>query len=198
MVIIDIEQGTDDWLELRQSKITATDSSVILELNPWKSKNRLWGQKIGFIDPDEENDAMRNGSAMEEEARLSFIHQIKIEVKPCIIVSDEYHFMMASMDGLSNDNQIAVEIKCGKKSFWDAKKNIIPTYYFCQMQHQMAVCNLNYMFYYCFNGKEGILINVIRDQSFIDQMIEKEWEFYKCMINLKNPCPVNQEYELFA
>ena len=37
MRIVNLEQGTKEWLEWRRQGITATESSVILGLSPYKT-----------------------------------------------------------------------------------------------------------------------------------------------------------------
>lgn len=187
MKIIDLIQGTKEWLDFRSIRITASDSSSIMELNPWCSPIELWKRKLGLLPEVEENAKMKSGSEMEPIAREAFIKETGIHVEPKVVISDTYDWMLASMDGLSNDLKVGVEIKCGARSFKEAKKSYIPGYYKCQMQHQMYICELDWIYYYCFNGKEGILMKLQRDDEFINKIIEQENKFYDCLINLKEP-----------
>ena len=64
-----------------------------------------------------------------------------------------------------------------------AKKGQIPSYYKAQLQHQMWVCGVESMFYYSFDGKEGVSIEVSRNTLQLDLLIEKEQIFYECLVN---------------
>ena len=58
MGIINLIQGSPEWLELRKNKITGTDSSVLLGSNPFKTRLELWQQKMGLKEQDACNAAM--------------------------------------------------------------------------------------------------------------------------------------------
>jgi putative phage-type endonuclease len=182
-----IEQGSAEWLALRRTKITASDAGVITQLNPWKTPRDLFFEKYGFTQVIE-NEAMRRGTAMEPFAREHFIKQTGIFVEPCVYISDHYDWMMSSFDGLSPDGHFAVEIKCGKKIFEQAKKGNIPGYYMAQIQHHFITANPLKYFFYAVDGKEvedgGFLIKdfvmmeIEPDEDFIAEMVEKESRFY--------------------
>jgi putative phage-type endonuclease len=183
---IDVAQGSAEWLALRKEKITASDCSSIMGCNPYKSVHQLFEEKIGLIEVLE-NDAMRRGTEMEPLAREAFINETTIFVKPSVYVSEKHDWMMASIDGYCEYTQTLVEIKCGVRAFKEAKKGIIAPYYQAQMNHQMEVMELSWMYYYAFNGKEGILMKFDRDFDFVSDMIVKEKKFYDDMINLIPP-----------
>lgn len=45
MTRIVITKTEEEWLELRKTVITATESSSLLGLNPWASANKMWKEK---------------------------------------------------------------------------------------------------------------------------------------------------------
>lgn len=181
-MIIDLKQGTPEWESFRKNKIGASDVAPILGISPWKTARKLWEQKLGVSPPEKRNWAMQRGIDLEERARNCFFMEKNIYVKPIVFVHPEYPFLMASLDGMCENLQIAVEIKCnGPENHKLALQDIIPDYYFCQMQHQMFVCELEHMFYYSFDGQDGVCLIVKRDEEFIKNMLEKELEFYECM-----------------
>lgn len=116
MQVIDVEQRSDEWLELRKGKIAGTTLGEIY--------SKRGGRKLGFyqviaerlsLDPDEEN-RMDRGIRLEEEARELFESKTKkkvIEVGLC--VSDLNPAIINSPDGLIKNRgkfTEAVEIKC--------------------------------------------------------------------------------------
>ena len=183
---IDSKQGSEKWKALRRTKITASDASIILGVNPFKKPWQLFDEKIGF-GFEIENDKMKAGSALEPLARLKYIERTGRDDSPEVWVSGEYPWMMASLDGITEDGLNLVEIKCGARSYKQAEDGLIPEYYLAQCQHQMYVCGIEIMDYWAFNGTDGILIEVVRDEKFIENMIIQEKQFYDDLINLRPP-----------
>lgn len=178
MVRIDIEQGSHEWHVLRGTKISATRASIILGLNPYQNAYQLWEILEGLREEDPPNEAMLRGSKMEPLAREAFIEQTGIKVEPAVFISDTCPWAMCSLDGISEDGKLIIEIKCGVKSFKDAAKDKIPDYYYAQVQHQMWVANVDQVIMVFFDGKNLINKHISRDQPFIDRMIALEEKFY--------------------
>lgn len=192
--IIDCEQGSDSWLSLRRTKITATDAGVIMGLNPWKTPLQLWEEKLGLREPQAVNDKMREGSLMEGEARVFFNEKLTTDFKPVVLESCIHPFMMASLDGMDHLGRI-MEIKCGKGSHELALQYEIPPYYMSQLQKQMYVSDINFCFYCSYRSKEdNIFWTVNRDDAFIEKMIEAEKEFYRCMMEFQAPPATDRDY----
>lgn len=116
MQILQVEQRSQEWLELRKGKIAGTTLGEIY--------SKRGGRKLGFyqviaerlsLDPDEEN-RMDRGVRLEEEARAEFERKTGkkvIEVGLC--VSDLNPAIINSPDGLIKNRgkyTEAVEIKC--------------------------------------------------------------------------------------
>lgn len=186
MKLINVRQGSEEWIKWRRTKICATDSSVLMNLNPWKTPLKLYEEKI-FDIQEKENDFMRQGKQMESQALECFESEFDLIMLPVVVVHDELNYMAASLDGMTLDQTRIVEIKCGKKSFEQMEKGIVPPYYFSQIQHQLCVTGLESCLYYCFNGEYGLHKKIERDQNFIDTLIEKSAEFWECLKKLKPP-----------
>ena len=197
-------QGSKAWLELRKTKITATDAAVCMGLNPWCKLMQRYEEKLGLCPPPFQNAAMARGVAYEEEARQCFEKLADIQVYPRVIVRD---WQMASLDGIDFDDTCVVEIKVGGKKLHDlAKKGVVPVYYRCQVQHQIDLAGVDYAYFFSyrpavfeinpFNGKftgvvleeaEGIIVPVERNDTFIKEMTMAEWAFYECLITKTPP-----------
>lgn len=183
---LDIEQGSQDWLELRKTKITATDAAVILGENPWKTAETLFLEKTGQLECVKKSKAMQRGLDLEPIARKLFKVQTRLEMHPQVIVKG---FLMASLDGMTEDKKTAVEIKCpGPKDHFFAEDKTVPPYYFAQLQHQMFVADLPKIYYYSFDGLDGIYFEVPRDDAYIENMLEKERAFYEKMLEFDTVC----------
>jgi putative phage-type endonuclease len=152
--------------------------------NPWKSRLELWEQKVLGWEDQQDPAAIRRmeeGQRLEPIARKAYIDYMGIVVTPMVVESDEYPMLSASLDGITLDLSRAVEIKCGASSHRSARDNLIPAYYICQLQHQMLVTGLQSIDYFSYTPDECICLNVKRDDEFIQELLEKELEFWHHM-----------------
>lgn len=189
-----IEQGTPEWHEMRKNKIGASDAAPILCVSPFKTPFQLFEEKLGLRETAN-SPAIQRGNELEPIARTKFEHAFGLEVKPRVLVHPEYSWMMASLDGISANGDVAVEIKCpGKASHLMAIEGKVPLHYMAQLQHQMAVAGIKSMFYYSFDGQEGVGIEVDRDEAYISNMIEKEYQFWKKLQNFDPPDMLESDY----
>lgn len=189
-----MEQGSSIWLEKRKSMITATDSGVILGLNPWKTSLMLYEEKMGLRELQAVNDKMREGSLLESQALEFWNKKLDSDYKPTVLLSMENLFMMASLDGMNSQGQI-LEIKCGKASHELAKNHEVAPYYYSQVQKQMYVANTKFVWFFSYRSDEdNIHFTINRDDEFIKNMIEKETEFYRMMMEFTPPPATDRDF----
>lgn len=190
MSIVDIKQGSKAWLKLRKSHITATDANVIMGVSPWKTLMELYNEKISDEPPEEPNERMKRGIGLEPTARNIFILETGIYVEPKVYKKD---WALASLDGISEDEKVIVEIKCpGQKDHSIAMDGKIPDHYYPQIQHQIYVTGVDMAYYFSFDGSESVLVEVERNEPYIQEMIKKEEAFYQCLINKIPPQLINE------
>jgi putative phage-type endonuclease len=175
-----IEQGSKEWIEFRHTHVGASDASCIMGVNPWKTKQMLWEDKVLGWEM-EMTEKMREGTRLEPEAREAYIRLVRVVVVPMVLESSEHPFLSASMDGMTLDMDHAVEIKCGASSHRLAKKGEVPEYYVAQLHHQAFVTGLKSIDYFSYDGKNNILIPYLTDPNYIRIMVEKELEFWHCV-----------------
>lgn len=190
--ILDLEQGTPEWIALRKTKITATDASVIMGVNPWKNISQLYEEKVLDVNPLYMNEKMKRGIELEPIARQSFILETGIVIHPKIVVKG---WAMASLDGMNEDANVIVEIKCpSDKDHKLAISGKIPDYYYPQLQHQMYVTGLQFNYYYSFDGIDGVVVKVERDEEYIQKMLIEEEKFYECIMSKTPPKTPEDSY----
>lgn len=178
-------QGTPEWRAFRKLHITATDSTIIMQTSKWKTPKQLYEEKICTIDfPSYTNERMQRGIDLEPIARACYESKVNTQFTPRIAVKE---WAMASLDGVSDKGEI-VEIKCpGKKDHEIATLGNVPQHYYPQLQHQMYVCDVDKVDYFSFDGNDGVIVKVVRNDEYIKNMIEKELEFYMCLQNKTPP-----------
>jgi putative phage-type endonuclease len=187
-------QGTDAWLKMRRNFIGGSDCPVILKLDPWRTPYELFEEKLGLI-KNVENAAMRRGKELEPLAREEFEKVTGIKVQPQVIFHPQVKYMMASMDGISDDGKTAVELKCpGELTYRLAVEGKVTEHYQAQLQHQMAVTGLKKIFYFCFDGSAGILLEIERNDSYIETIYREEEEFWNRLQNFDPPPLLDKDY----
>jgi putative phage-type endonuclease len=196
MKIIQVEQGSSEWLSWRKSVITATDCPAILGSSPWSTAYKVWQRKLDLIPEQKSNEAMERGKRLEPEARAQFVQRFGVEMESMVVESTEFDFLGASLDGMSHLANSILEIKCGgEKLHAMAKKGEIPPYYMDQMQHQLLVTRASKCFYYSFDGVDGICIEVLPDPEFEAKFLAKAREFWKCVAFNEAPALQDSDYK---
>jgi putative phage-type endonuclease len=190
-----MEQQTEEWLEMRKSHIGASDAIVIMGISPWKTPYDLFQEKMGLIDSSFKSQAMQRGLDLEQEARSRFEQLVGVEVEPKVLINPKIKWQMASLDGMSKDGKTIVEIKCpGREDHKKAVCGKIPEKYYPQLQHQLCVCDLDEMYYFSYDGEKGCTVKVKRDQKYIDELLEKELEFWNCMEAFTPPALTERDF----
>ena len=196
MKIINIEQGSERWKALRKKKITATDACIIMGENIWSSQFRLWEEKLNPFHETPINERMQRGIDLEPVAREAFVKQTGVPVVKMTVQHDDYDWMIASLDGINTDHKVVVEIKCpGAKDHGIAQEGQVPMKYYAQVQHQLAVTGYDLAYYYSFDGKRGVVVDVERNDEYISAMIEAEKTFLECLRTMTAPKMTNRDYE---
>ncbi len=136
-----MEQRSEEWYKYRNDRITASDFASIFGKNVFKSKDQLLSDKI---DPSSvvfiSSDIMLHGTRLEDAICQMYQVNEGVEVKEYGCLShDTIGHLGASPDGITDDG-VMLEIKCPPKR---EIKGHPPVYYWCQMQLQLEVADLN-------------------------------------------------------
>lgn len=178
MKLIALEQGTYEWLTFRRSHVCASDAPAIMGLSPYKTKQQLMDEKLRYYE-QHCNPYMQRGKDLEPVALEKFQEETNLIMFPMVGVHDSIDWMAASFDGVSICRKYIVEIKCpGKKDHALAMQGKVPEKYYPQVQHQICVSDVDFAYYYSFDGENGVTIKVERDNEFIEKMVDMEREFW--------------------
>jgi putative phage-type endonuclease len=191
---IDVEQNTQEWLDFRKNCIGASDAPIIMGVSPWKTPYELWKEKRSES-KNETNYAMRRGTEMEPEARAYASEMIGADLRPVVCQSTIYPWAIASIDGMDEENTLVVEVKCpGEIDHNIALGGNIPEKYYPQIQHQLFVTGLPMALYFSYDGDEGCLVRVDRNDDYIKKMMIKEEEFFNSMLSGNAPDMTEKDY----
>lgn len=185
--VVNLQQGTIEWLEWRNNGIGASDAPVIMGENPWKSPADLLLEKLGTAKKFEGNAAMARGTALEPEARKRYEAISKICVAPACLQSNKHKWQRASVDGLAASGNTVVEIKCGESVYRrTVNSRQVPSYYIGQLQHILAVTDLPHIDFFCWlPNLPEIHLHINRDDRYIARLFVAEQAFWQQLINQK-------------
>jgi putative phage-type endonuclease len=196
MIIKNYVQGSQEWLDMRKNHIMASEAPIIMGLSPWRTPLQLWEEKLELKPPQQLNFAMSRGVQLEPLALAEYNKRTGNNAKPCVVFSEEIEWMGASLDGLSEDQKIVLEIKCpGKKDHELAALGKIPEKYVAQLQHQLYTSGNSLLHYFSYSEESCFLIEVKRDEVFIEKMLEAEKQFWDMLNNFESPEPQKKDIE---
>lgn len=179
----------DEWLAARKQGIGSSDAAAILGIDPWNSALSLWLEKTGRVEVDKPNEAMLWGMALEGPIADEFARRegLRILPTPGVLAHKDTDWLRANPDRMlaGPDDERAysfVEVKnvsAWKHDEWDAEAGVMPPNYLIQVLHQLAVTGYDEASVACLIGGQRLEhLTVQRDQALIDQILEKEAEFW--------------------
>jgi len=123
---------------------------------------------------------MALGTKLEPEARKLYVEETGKDVRPVCVQSSKYAWLRASLDGLTTNQDSVVEIKCGASVYRKVSKyRAIPAYYYGQLQHILAITDLDSLDFWCYwPGSPNLLLAVERNDLYIERLLIKELEFW--------------------
>jgi putative phage-type endonuclease len=185
-VIVELQQGTQEWLEWRHKGIGASDASTVMGENRFKSAAELLQEKRQPAQGSFQNAAMALGTQLEPEARRRYIAKTGRDVRPVCVQSTQLDWLRASLDGLATNHDAVVEIKCGASVYRSASEyGSVPSYYYGQIQHILAITGLDSLDFWCYwPDNPEILLPVRRDDDYIERLLYKEHEFWNQVLGL--------------
>lgn len=139
------------WLERRKEGLGGSDAACILGLNPYKTNQQLYCEKIGLVEPEDisEKPAVKYGHSAEGSLRQLFkldFPEFKVYYRNNeILRNKKLPYLQASLDGELEDaegRKGILEIKTTEilhsrqKESWADR---VPDNYFCQVLHYLLV-----------------------------------------------------------
>ena len=181
--VVELEQGTSQWLAWRHNGIGASEASTVMRWGESRSKtaSKLLQKKRGPVILNSfKSEAMALGTKLEPEARNLYNDRTGKNVRPVCVQSSKYDWLRASLDGLSTNHDMAVEIKCGATVYRSvSQSHSVPDYYYGQVQHILAATGLDSLDFWCYwPGQPPLLLPVERNDTYIERLLSKEFEFW--------------------
>lgn len=186
MPLIVAEQRSQEWLDARKNKITASNAAAVLGVDPnhkelW-AYNAIMGITVGNI-----NQAMQWGIDQESRARSEYeILTGNLVYKTGFWICDlpDMNWLGASPDGLIDTNGMA-EYKCPQ----NALPTVIPVHHAIQCRVQMIVCNRAWVDYFAWHPTGYFLDRIERDGNIEVDIIHRLHQWYETYIVKKTAPP---------
>lgn len=151
-------QRSKEWYDYRFNRITASDTAAAIDQNPYEPVESFILKKCDPNYPFRDNATVFHGKKYEPTATMIYEHIYNTRIFEFgALPSEKYTFLGASPDGISSkytlDNRFSerlgtmLEIKCPvTREIHTTGKivgDICPYYYYCQVQQQLACCDLD-------------------------------------------------------
>ena len=134
------EQRSPEWYLMRDGMISASDAGTVLGASHYGNRDSVILKKCGEESRPPSGAAIDWGVKYENVAKQIYELRNNVEVFEFgCIKHPTIDFLGASPDGITNDG-IMLEIKCPSSRVIDG---IIPPGYYCQVQMQLEVCELD-------------------------------------------------------
>lgn len=188
--IVQLTQGSQEWLDYRKSMRNASETAAVLGISPFCTPYQLWMLKTGRSVP-KTNAAMQHGTDMEAAARQAYEAHTRAVMQPLVLKDGTYS---ASLDGITLDWDLLVEIKCPFKgrdsALWqEATADRVPEHYRMQIQHQLMVSGADVAHLWVYDGSGGLLLPVYRDGDAI-LAIRQAWDGFQNHLDSDTPPPL--------
>jgi len=130
------------WLEERRKGIGGSDVAAIMGISPWKTAFQVYQEKRKEVNDWEGNEATDWGTRLEPAIRQWYSDQTgrPVRLPDKIMYSSEYPFMLATLDGFTDDRRV-IQIKTSRysKGWGEPGTNQIPHDDMVQVQPEMVV-----------------------------------------------------------
>lgn len=198
-------KSREAWLELRKGGIGSSDVGTILGLNKWQTPYQLWRLKRGLDPAPEENFAMRAGHYLEDAVSRFYADEtgneiIKASAGDWLIVNNERPYLRVSPDrtywpkGMSRRACNKGIVEC-KTTQMDIDGNSLPQHWFCQLQYQLGVAELERgAIAWLTAGRDFGYRDLAFDREFYEWIIEEVTRFWMDnIIGGAEPMAINVE-----
>lgn len=192
------EVSHQEWLDLRKKSIGGSDAGSVMGMNQYQSAITLYSKKLGLSKEAETNEAMRLGNDLEEYVAQRFCEATdkKVRRDNFMWMHEDYDFITANVDREIVGENAGLECKT-MNSFakYDLENQEVPAHYYCQCQHYMMVKGYDKMYLAILVFQRGVyILEVERNQDFINELLEAEIEFWtECIEKKQMPAPDGSE-----
>lgn len=206
-ILLDLEQGSPEWLAWRRDGVGSSDIAAIMGISPFPGQNmeELYFRKTipaDMLPMVPETPAMQRGKLLEPVARTRYRNGLKgTVIRVCCAVHPEYPWARASLDGLCHyaerpGDHWLLEIKAPRDEVH--KETIagqVPDHYMVQVQWQLFVTGLFWCDYASYSdspaideGNRLVVVRFRRDDALIARLWAAAAAFWRAVQGERRAC----------
>lgn len=188
----------EEWLTLRKQGIGGSDAAAVVGLSRYKSPIAVYMEKTGHVAPEMAGEAAYWGQQLEDVVAREFSTRTGLQVKRSykMYKHPQYPYMLGNVDRLIRDKERGQGIlECKTASAYKAMEwqdEGVPDEYMIQLQHYMAVLNVDYGYFAVLIGGNQFQVRFVeRNPAIIDSLIELESKFWNEHVLKRTAPPVD-------
>jgi putative phage-type endonuclease len=177
----------EEWLEARKLGITGTDLGGITGISKYSSRMKVYLDKVGCLEPIQDNETMYWGRTMEEVIAKEFQlrnSNMKVNRVNVMLKHPQYEWALGNIDRLitnENGEKGILEIKTVSeygKDAWEGEE--VPPQYMVQLQWYMFVAGVKFGYFAALiGGNKYVQKYVERDDELIQILLDTAKEFWE-------------------
>lgn len=184
----------DEWLEARKLGITGTDLGGLTGVSKYSTPIKVYLDKLGELEPIEDNEAMYWGRVMEDVIAKEFQlrNNVKINKVNAILKHKENTWALGNIDRLitnESGEKGILEIKTVSeyiKAMWEGDE--VPPQYMVQIQWYMYVTGATFGYFAALiGGNKYVQKYVERDEELINMLVDIAKDFWENNVIKKIP-----------
>lgn len=168
MKILNLIQGTQEWLNARLEHFTASEAPAVMGESKYMTRTQLLDLKKGAVVQDvspQQQALFDKGHAAEDTAR-EILELEELDDFPPVVGALEVDGLplLASFDGLRNGepHELVFEHKLWNKTLAENVANqVLEPFYYWQLEHQMLVSDSDEALFVCSDGTEENRVSMI-------------------------------------
>ncbi|GIM29866.1 hypothetical protein CPJCM30710_25320 [Clostridium polyendosporum] len=183
-----------DWLEARKLGITGTDLGGLTGISKYSTPMKVYLDKVGGLEPTEDNEAMYWGRVMEDVIAKEFQvrNNVKVNRVNVMLKHPQYEWALGNIDRLITNKKGEkgiLEIKTVSEYIRDAwEGEEVPPQYMVQLQWYMFVAGVKFGYFAALiGGNKYVHKYVERDEELIEMLVKIAKDFWESNVVTKNP-----------
>jgi putative phage-type endonuclease len=179
----------------RKNGLGGSDSPIILNVSPFKTRKQLWQEKLGLVEQQEESPIMKRGHYMEDKVADMYEGITGLKTRKILqrILHPKYPHIFAHVDRVIEGDKRGpgiLEIKCpGSMVSRKIMRDGMQDYYIIQLQHYLAVTGYKWGALVAMDYDNWKLVpyEARPDKDLIDIIISEDNKFWEYVKNGEEP-----------
>jgi len=200
--LVDVEQGSDAWHDLRAPRIGASETAALFQKSPYFTTRELFLFKKGrvpewFMQEGSEY-IFEKGHEFEEKMRAEYFALTGMPFKPTVRISKKYPHLIVSLDGELGNNIMETKLVGEEVLAEIIAMNKPPEHHWIQVQTQLLVTKAEKCIYFAHTlDGEAAIVDVFPDPVFQRHLLKTSIQFARKVKNNEEP-PMSKEDFHFA